>query len=189
MAEPFIERRKEPRLSYSEKIILTDGESCRTAHAANVSCGGFFVMSLEPFALDAEVHLSFFLPHVPSSICLRGKVAHIVYDRQRCEVECGMGIMFLDMTDGQKAILNTHILNEQKAYFELKKLFDVFPPDPNEVERCLKGMPALRKLDLLSLRYKVNRIYTIFETTPGTASVGGGQRPPELRAVSNAPSR
>lgn len=172
MTEHFIERRKEPRLPYSEKIILTDGDSCRTAYAANISRGGFFVMSLEPYPLDTIVHLSFFLPHVVSSICLKSKVAHLVYDRQRCEVECGMGVMFLELTDAQKSILNTHILNEQKAYTELKGIFDSFPPDPVEIERCLKSVPALKKYDLLALRYKVNRIYTIFEIIPGDASAG-----------------
>lgn len=170
MSEHFVERRKEPRLPYSEKLVLTDGDSCRTAYAANISRGGFFVMSLDPFPLDTLVHLSFFLPHVSNSICLKGKVAHIVYDRQRCEVECGMGIMFLELGEAQKSILNTHILNEQKAYGELKKIFDSFPPDPAEIERCLKALPAMRKLDLIALRYKVNRIYTIFETIPGDAS-------------------
>lgn len=171
VTEHFVERRKEPRLPYSEKIILSDGETSRTAYAANVSRGGFFVMSLEPFSLDTVVHLSFFLPHIASSICMKGKVAHIVYDRQRCEVECGMGVMFLELSDAQKAILNTHILNEQKAYAELKQLFDSFPPDSAEIERCLKAVPALKKLDLLSLRYKVNRIYTIFEVMPGDATL------------------
>ena len=170
MSDHFKERRKEPRLPYSEKIILTDGDSCRTAYAANIGRGGFFVMSLEPYPLDTIVHLSFILPHVSNSICLKGKVVHIVYDRQRCEVECGMGIMFLELKEAHKAILNTHILNEQKAYTELKKIFDTFPPDPSEIERCLRSVPALRKLDLLELRYKANRIFTIFETIPGDPS-------------------
>ncbi|MBI1861387.1 MAG: PilZ domain-containing protein [Deltaproteobacteria bacterium] len=183
MTEHFKERRKEPRLPYSEKLILTNGDSSRTAYAANVSRGGFFVMSLEPFPLDTVVHLSFFLPHITGSICLKGKVAHIVYDRQRCEVECGMGVMFLELTEAQRAILNTHILNEQRAYTELKTLFDSFPPDPVAVEKCVKAIPALQKYDLLELRYKVNRVYTIFETIPGDPTGGVSGNIPNLMSA------
>jgi Tfp pilus assembly protein PilZ len=173
MSEQFIERRKEPRLPYSEKIILTDGESCRTAYAANISRGGFFIMSLDSFPIDTFVHLSFFLPHIPASICLKGKTAHIVYDKQRCEIECGMGIEFVNLAESQKAILNTHMLNEQRTYTELQKLFETFPPDPVEVEKCLGTIPSLKRYDLLALRYKVHRICTIFEATPGKSDLSG----------------
>lgn len=183
MKEHFKERRKEPRLPYSDKLILTNGDTSRTAYAANVSRGGFFVMSLEPFPLDTVVYLSFFLPHIPSSICMKGKVAHLVYDRQRCEVECGMGIMFMELTDAQRAILNTHILNEQQAYTELKKLFDSFPPDPAEIQKCLRAVPGLQKYDLMTLRYKVNRIYTIFETMPGDAGTATSGTVPNLMSA------
>jgi hypothetical protein len=77
-----------------------------------------------------------------------------------------MGFQFLDLTDSQKSILNLHILNEQATYLELKKILAEVRPKSAEVNRCLKKIPALKDYDLLRLRYRVNRICTIFEPAP-----------------------
>ena len=162
----FVERRKEYRLPFGEKIIFTDGTMTSTAYAANISRGGVFVTSLDPFPIDTMSMLSFFLPSQDNSFCVKAKVAHLVFDRQRCEVECGMGFMFQELNESQKSILNLHILNEQATYLELKKLLAAPKPDSAEIARCIKKMPMLQKFDLLGLRYKVNRICTIFEPEP-----------------------
>lgn len=159
----FIERRKEYRLPYSSKIILCDGGRSATAYAANVSRGGLFIMSLDPFPIDTKLHMVMLLPDHPNSICLRAKVVHIVYDRQRCEVECGMGIQFIELNESHKSILNLHILNEKMAYMELRKLLAPAKPNMAEVIRWVKKLPTLREIDLAALRYRVNRICTIFE--------------------------
>lgn len=166
----FIERRKEYRLPYSEKVIYTDGKKSLTAYAANISRGGVFVMTLDPFPIDTSAHLAFCLPSQELSFCAKAKVAHIVFDRQRCEIECGMGFQFLDLDESQKSILNLHILNEQTTYMELKKLLAVTQPDFQEVGKCLKRVPALTKYDLMGLRYRVNRICTLFEPAPAFSS-------------------
>ena len=72
--------------------------------------------------------------------------------------------MLLDVSDAHKSILNLHILNEQKTYLELKKILAPARPDSHQLAVALKKMPSLAKLDLLALRYKVNRICTVFET-------------------------
>jgi Tfp pilus assembly protein PilZ len=159
----FVERRKEHRLPYTEKIIFTDGKTSRAFYAANISRGGVFVMSLEPYPIETSGHLAFTLPNHPMSLCVKAKVVHIVFDRQKCEIECGMGFQFCDLNESQKSLVNLHILNEKSIYLELKKLLEVTPPDGAEIGRVLKKMPALARFDLLGLRYKVNRICTIFE--------------------------
>ena len=164
MTEPkFVERRKEYRLPYDEKIIFTDGSKSLTAYPANISRGGIFVKSLDPFPIDTVGFFAFFLPSHPHSFCVKAKVAHIVFDRQRCEVECGMGFQFLELGDSHKSILNLHMLNEQRSYQELKKILSEPRPDAGEVLKHTRNMPSLQKLDLLALRYRVNRICTLFE--------------------------
>ena len=163
---PIIERRKEYRLPYDQKIIFTDGESAVAAYAINISRGGIFVTSLDPFPIDTTGFVALLLPNQTHCLSVKAKVAHIVFDRQRCEIECGMGFQFLDLNEQQRSILNLHILNEQATYLELKKLLVTDRPDAQELARCLKRMPSLLKYDLLGLRYKVNRICTIFEPDP-----------------------
>jgi Tfp pilus assembly protein PilZ len=174
----FIERRKEYRLPYAEKVIFTDGVKSGTAYGLNISRGGVFVATLEPYSIDTTVNLAFCLSNQPSSFCVKGKVAHIVFDRQRCEVECGMGFMFLELNEQQKSTLNLHILNEQTTYLELKKLLTAERPNPTDIDRCLKRLPALEGYDLLGLRYRVNRICTIFEPAPNLFA----ERPAKISA-------
>lgn len=168
---PFTERRKEHRLPFDGKVIFTDGTISGTAYAGNMSRGGVFVASLDPLPIDTQGTLAFFLPSQPHSFCVKAKVAHIVFDRQRCEVDCGMGFQFLELTDSQRSILNLHILNEQTTYLELRKVLASPKPDSTEIARCLKKMPSLSRLDLLGLRYRVNRICTIFEPAPSLPAV------------------
>lgn len=171
----FIERRKEYRLPYHDKVIFTDGTQSFTAYSVNISRGGIFATSLDPLPIDTQIHMAFLLPSQPKAFCVKGKVAHIVMDRQRCEVECGMGLMFMELNESQKSILNLHILNEQSIYQDLKRLLAEENPNAAEVQKRLKHMPYLQKYDLLGLRYKVNRICTIFEPAPSLT--GSDSRP------------
>lgn len=176
MKDPnFIERRKEYRLPYHQKVIFTDGTQSFTAYAVNISRGGIFATSLDPLPIDTQIHMAFMIPNQPKAFCVKGRVAHIVFDRQRCEVECGMGLMFMELNESQKSILNLHILNEQSIYQDLKRLLAEENPNAAEVQKRLKHMPYLQQYDLLGLRYKVNRICTIFEPPP--SAVAGDSRP------------
>lgn len=162
----FVERRREYRLPFHEKIVFTTGSETFTAYTINISRGGLFVTSLDPFPIDTAGFLAFFLPNQPKAICVKSKVVHIVFDRQRCEVECGMGFQFMELNETQKSLLNVHIIDEQSNYLELKKLLGSPTLDSQELSRCLKKIPSLESLDLLELRYRVNRVCTIFEPAP-----------------------
>ncbi len=162
-APEFIERRKEFRLPFREKVLFTDGTNTVTAYAANISRGGLFLMSLQPYPLDTICHFAFFLSTQPQSLCVKAKIAHIVFDRQRCEVECGMGIQFKELNESQKSLINLHILNEQQAYQDLRAILNKGTPRPVDLAPHLRKLPHLERLDLLELRYRVNRICTLFE--------------------------
>jgi Tfp pilus assembly protein PilZ len=162
----FIERRKQYRLPFEDKVIFTDGNRSLTAYASNISKGGLFVTSVEPYPIETKGHIAFFLPGQDKCLSFKAKIVHIVFDRQRCEVDNGMGFMFADVTAEQQAVLNNHLEREQDAYLELKKVLSSERPNSEEISRCLKGLPSLRRHELLALRYKVNRICTLFEATP-----------------------
>jgi hypothetical protein len=170
MDPKFVERRKEPRLPYIEKIIFTDGEKTLTAPAANLSRGGIFAMTLDPFPIDTMGYVSFIVQNHPVSLCIKAKVAHIVFDQQRCEVECGMGLQFLELSKSHQSIINLNIVNEQHAYLELRELLKEPRPDFQAVMRIKKQLPWLQAYDLLSLRYRVNRICTIFDSMAKNAN-------------------
>ena len=167
----FIERRKQHRLPYEHKIIFTDGKKSFAAYATNISQGGMFVCSLDPFPIDTRGFLNFMLPAEELSLCVPGKVVHVVFDRQRCEVDNGMGFQFSDLSESQQTILNDHMQSDQRAYLELQKILKEERPDAIQIRAWIKKLPHLTHLDLLGLRYKVNRICTIFEPSPAETAM------------------
>lgn len=179
----FIERRKEYRLPFEDKVVFTDGKRNYTGYASNCSRGGLFVTSLEPFPIETRGYCSFFLPGQPQCITVKAKVVHIVFDRQRCEIENGMGFMFEELTDHQRELMNNHIVNEQNAYMELKQILAAEHPNAAEVQRCLARLPSIRRHDLLALRYRVNRICTLFEPAPEAPVLQRPAQPPEKRSA------
>jgi hypothetical protein len=126
--------------------------------------------SLNPSPIETVGTLVFMLPNHPTSLCMKVKVAHIVFDRQRCEVECGMGFQFLDVSKSHKSILNLHMLNEQAAYLELREILKDARPDSKSIARVIRRLPWLAGHDLLALRYRVNRICTIFDAAESRIS-------------------
>ncbi len=164
MAELFTEKRHENRLPFHEKAIFATYKECVTAYSVNISRGGIFLATLSPFPLDTIGNVLFFLPNQETSFCAKAKVRHIVFDRSRCDVECGMGLEFQELNESQKALLNLHILNEESLYTELKNILNSEElPDQSKINNYLRLLPFLKVNDLFELKYKVNRICTIFE--------------------------
>lgn len=169
MAGNFTERRKEHRLPFDYKIIFSDGIKSIAAYALNLSRGGTFVRTLQPFPIDTRGLLLFIIPGKAKTLCLKGKVVHVVFDRQRCEVDNGMGIQFQELSDSQRTDLNEYVSDQQAAYLSLQKLVNVERPNFVEMEPLIRSIPSLKGLDLLGLRYRINRVCTIFEAAPTEA--------------------
>lgn len=83
-----------------------------------------------------------------------------------------MGVQYLELSEAHKSALNLHVLNEKMAYLELRKLLTPAKPNLVEVERMLKKVASIKTTDLSALRYRVNRICTIFEPTPDPFAEG-----------------
>ncbi|MFM8316209.1 MAG: PilZ domain-containing protein [Deltaproteobacteria bacterium] len=159
----LINRRREHRLPYFDKVIFTDGTKNMTAHAINISRGGMFVATLDAFPIESFGHIAFILSTHSRSLCIKARVAHIIYDIQRSEVECGMGLQFMELSQHQYNLLNQHILSEQNNYLELREILKEERPDPVTLKKLKSQLPGLEHYDLLGLRYRINRICTLFD--------------------------
>ena len=168
----FVERRKESRLPYDQKVILTDGQNTMTGSAMNISRGGVFIKTLDPFPIDTRGHLTFLLPNHTGTLCVAVKVAHVIFDRFRAEIECGMGCEFLDLDASNRTLINLHIMSSQEAYVQLQKILREPRPDFAAIAACVKKLPNLVGMDLAELRYRVDRICTIFEASPDATAPG-----------------
>lgn len=106
--------------------------------------------------------LAFYLPSAKQTLCCKAKVAHVAFNILS-EADCGMGFEFFELNESQRTMLNNHIVNEQQAYLELRELLAVQKPNLTEITKRLRQMQHLETLDLLSLRYRINRICTVFQ--------------------------
>ena len=159
----FINRRREHRLPYFEKVIFTSGDKYLTAHAINISRGGVFVTTLDAFPIETNGYLVFMVPNYSRTLSIKTRIAHVVFDKQRSEVECGMGLQFLEVSQIHSDVLNLHILNEQKQYLELRDLLLQEKPDLTAINVLKSKLPGLSHYDLLGLKYRVSRICTLFD--------------------------
>lgn len=159
----FIERRMEYRIPFMEKAIFTDGKKTITAHCGNLSRNGIFLLTLDPFPIETEGHLLFMLPGQSENLCLKAKAVHIVQEKKKCEIESGMGIAFSELTSHSRSRLSLFILAEQMAYLELRDVLRAERPDNKVTQKLIQKLPWLKGLDLLAMRYRVDRICAMFD--------------------------
>ena len=164
MDRNFIEKRRFYRLPFIESILTTDGQNTVVGRALNIGRGGVFQKTLKPLPIGSVGLVGFILPGQEKSISFKAKVAHLVFDRQRAEVDCGMGLQFIEVEPEHQKLLDEFIENEKAAYLSLDKVLKNRRPEGADIERYLKQLTHLRGMDLSSLRYRVARICTIFET-------------------------
>lgn len=161
--QPIPEKRKQYRLPYESKILLLTQTKSSVAYASNLSFGGLFISTLNFFPVNQELTLYFTLPNSNTTLSAFGRVAHVVLDREHCEVECGMGIQFNFIKTSHQNLIIAHIEEEKKNYLELKKILDSKRPNQADIDTYVKRLPYLQKYqELLVLTYRVNRIATLF---------------------------
>ena len=174
MADNFIEKRKYYRLPFGESSLLTDGKNTVVGGALNLSRGGIFLKTLNPLPINSYGYLSFVIPGQQNSVSLKVKVAHLIFDRQRAEVDCGMGLQFVEVSLRHQQFIDSYLQQIKNAYLELQRILKPRRPSVSEIEKQLALVKDLRGLDLSSLRYRVNRICTIFESAPELAQLPTG---------------
>ncbi len=159
----FVNRRKEPRLPFSQKIICSTQEETKVTYSLNISRGGVFLLSLDPFPVATTIHVAMWLPGHDRAFTCQGWVTHIVFDRLRCEVECGMGVQFQNLNETQSDMLDMFCRQEQDVYARLLELFENKSANRKLILEQAALIPNLRGRELLEIQYRVHRVCTLFE--------------------------
>jgi len=163
MNNHFIEKRQYYRLPFSESTLFTDGKNSIVGSALNMSRGGIFLKSLHPAPINSQGYLTLVIPGHKESISLKVKVAHLIFDRQRAEVDCGMGLQFMELSLGHQQMIDDYLEKIKQAYLALERILKARKPSVSEMEKQLELLPYLKGSDLSSLRYRVGRVCAIFE--------------------------
>ena len=82
----------------------------------NISVGGMFLFTQEPFPKDTEFKISFTLPGAPQAIEARGKVVWKRESRQAADRQAGMGLRFIEIKDADRERIRAFV--ESQSEFE-----------------------------------------------------------------------
>jgi uncharacterized protein (TIGR02266 family) len=102
----FTEKRRHPRIKLITKVTHMAGKFFHYYYSRDLSLGGIFLETQEPFPIGTEVQLEFPLPEVAERLSVKGKVVRIV---ERAEDAPGpypgMGVEFMGMTEEARGML------------------------------------------------------------------------------------
>lgn len=107
-----ITNRVMPRTNARLRIHFGVGaQQLLTDYSVNLSAGGMFIETLEPFAADTPLTLEFNLPGNPQAIHCRGRVAWVNHDEQPASpaLPPGIGVQFIDLSLDDVRALRTFL--------------------------------------------------------------------------------
>ena len=116
-------RRKQIRVPLCHRVYVTHNETPYEFYTGNISDGGVYIKTEDPFPAGTEVEISLPL-EAGSHIHLKGAVAHAIHhSNDISERPAGMGIEFKEVRDDERRILRDFakrasaqdIIEDQKA--------------------------------------------------------------------------
>ena len=105
------EKRGEPRHQVHIKVDYKTKDMFLSNYVTNISKGGVFIETKEPFPVSSEIDLALELPGAQSTIHAQGRVAW-TYDIKKggpLVIVHGMGIKFTDIKPDEIKALETYI--------------------------------------------------------------------------------
>jgi len=104
------DRRKDPRFDVNIKVDYSTKGMFISNRVTNLSKGGLFIQTEDPLPIQSRIHLTFTLPDFNIRIEATGKVAWIFDIRKgTTNVIAGMGIMFTDLSEQHKELIEDYI--------------------------------------------------------------------------------
>ena len=157
------ERRTQYRLPFYYPIVVIHPKKTFTAYTTNLSKGGLFVATTLPLNEGEKVKIIFKLPEHTHTFCLDALIAHRIWEEQKCEIDCGIGLKFINIKPKIQSLINLHMLNERDYYKELRSLLKETSPPIEEINKIVKKLSHLKNMNIMELRYKVERVCIILD--------------------------
>jgi hypothetical protein len=159
----MIENRKTYRLPFRGKFVFGTQDEVRTGNCTNISAGGLFVMTLEPFPRDTRVKCLFLLTPEGPPLSVEGIVKRVVSPSVSLEDTPGIGLNFVDLSEQVSQSLD-HFLSETRKSFEITStLLMAGEPDLASLEPLLEKMHLPPYADFGELKFFIERILKSIE--------------------------
>ena len=110
------ERRRFPRVKLITKVTHIEGDFFHYYYSRDLSVGGMFLETREPFPLGTRLLLEFPLPGVTERVELRGEVVRLVSRSEASPAKpAGMGVKFDEPDQETHALLANFISGKINA--------------------------------------------------------------------------
>ncbi len=115
MAESIMEKRKYPRVTIVVQVTALSNGVMQTCLSNDISPGGMFLETKEPFDLGELLKLEFSLPRISWLFNLKAEVVRIVEDEpERKEIIiAGMGVRFLVLDRQSEKLIKDFIRDNE----------------------------------------------------------------------------
>ena len=104
------ENRKDPRAEVRIEIQYRTGQEFLAAYTKNISGGGVFIRTSQPFPLNQAVALRFTLPGINRQFEIGGLVVW-VNSSPRSAFPAGMGVKFMEITPADFSAVAAFVKN------------------------------------------------------------------------------
>jgi uncharacterized protein (TIGR02266 family) len=103
------EPRSSPRISTKFLVIIREETPAKELVCINLSEGGMYLRTLNPLDEESLIHIKFTLPHDTTPLDLAAEVVRTAPLADLIEVEPGMGLRFINVTDSVASRLRNFI--------------------------------------------------------------------------------
>jgi hypothetical protein len=159
----MIENRKAYRLPFRSKFVFGTDEEVRTGNSTNISSGGIFLMTLEPFPRDTRVRCLFSLTQDGPPLSIDGIVKRVVSPSVSLEDTPGVGLNFVDLNETVVAAMDNFLTETRKNFEIASTLLMAGEPDLASLEPLLEKMHLPPYSDFGELKFFIERILKSIE--------------------------
>jgi len=159
----MIENRKAYRLPFRSKFVFGTDDEVRTGNTTNISAGGVYVMTLDPFPRETQVRCLFMLTPDGPPLCVDGVVKRVVSPSVSLEETPGIGLNFVDINDQIAESMNNFMTETRKDFEIASTLLMAGEPDLASLEPLLEKMHLPPYSDFGELKFFIERILKAIE--------------------------
>jgi hypothetical protein len=159
----MIENRKAYRLPFKAKFLFGNASRVSAGNTTNLSSGGVFVQTMEPFSRATQCRCVFSVDSDHAPLVANGVVKRVIASSTNVDEIPGMGIEFVSLEQGSLNQLENFMLECRKNFEIASTLLSQGEPDLDSLEPLLSRMHLPQSSDLGELRFYVERILKSME--------------------------
>ncbi len=159
----MIENRKAYRFPFRAKFVVADATKVITGNTVNLSLGGVYVTTMEPFSRSTSLKCLFKLTDEDAPAFTQVTVKRVVVPSEHVEDLPGLALKFVESDTKTLERVKNFLENTRRNYEMASAILASGEPDLSSIKPLLKQMHVPEFFDLGALRFYIERILRSIE--------------------------